>query len=243
MRYCNFTYEHYDELMHLISSNYNSIFFQEAGKYEKEIIVRHDVDQDLINAYNLAEIESRNNIKSTFFLWVRSPFYNIFNSSCTDVIRNIIRKGHQIGLHFDETYYDIASNHDLIKHISNEVGLLKNYFNVDISSVSFHRPSKHVLDGDINLGRFINTYEKKYFKEYKYLSDSRMIWKEGCLCNYLTNEEHPKIQVLMHPIWWGKSTKDSQQILEEFVNKKTEELHLEMSNNIQIYKRNGRNNS
>lgn len=77
---CSFTMEHYKEICELISnSSYRSIFFDEAyDKEENVIILRHDVDQSLESSLELAKIEEEKGLKSVYFIWLTSPFYNNF---------------------------------------------------------------------------------------------------------------------------------------------------------------------
>ena len=187
MERCPFTFNHYRELMNAIKkSKYVPIFFDESDQFEKEIIIRHDVDQDLENALNFAAIENNYGIKSTYFIWLRSPFYNVFDNSYYEYINKILGLGHQIGLHFDETLYNIKSEEDIKKYVKKEIDVIKVYFDIEVKAVSFHRPSKFILNADLNLGNeILNTYHSKFFIGYKYISDSRKVWKEGCLCNYL----------------------------------------------------------
>ena len=182
---CNFTLKHYEEICNTIAkSQYEVCFFNNyLSDYKNILILRHDIDQSLEQSLKIAAIENKYNIKSTFFLWLRSPFYNIFEKNYTDIIYNIIKLGHQIGLHFDESVYKIENEIDLNEYVDEEVNIIKSFFHLDIYAVSMHRPSKWLLNNDIKLDKYINTYGKRFFKEFKYFSDSRRQWKEGCICN------------------------------------------------------------
>jgi hypothetical protein len=61
-----------------------------------------------------------------------------------------------------------------------------------------HKPSKKLLNSDVKLDKYINTYEKKFFRDLKYISDSRRTWKEGCVCKKLNPEIYPKLHLLIH---------------------------------------------
>ena len=190
-----------------------------------------------IYAYEIAKIENKYNIKSTYFIWLTSPFYNIFEVEYRDVITNIVNMGHEVGLHFDETAYQIKDLEDMKHYVFKEKFIIENYFDVKIKSVSFHRPSHIVLDNDVSLGELFNSYSKKFFDEYKYISDSRGMWREGCLCKLLENTAYSKIQVLIHPIWWRKTSKNNTEKLDEFLQLKQEKLDTDLANNITIYKK------
>lgn len=235
---CDFSFHHYNELMMKINEKkYKSIFFHEEDS-GKVILIRHDVDQDLKSSLELGKIEKKNGLKSTFFLWINSPFYNIFEVENRTIIKNLIEMGHEIGLHFDETAYDISSVSDINKYILKECDIINNYFDINIKTVSFHRPSKAVLDGDVQLDGLVNTYSDKYFNKFKYISDSRGIWREGCLCNLLDNQNYNKIQVLMHPIWWGNVHMENNDRIIKYIDNKVKKLEMNLCDNINIYKNN-----
>ena len=62
--------------------------------------------------------------------------------------------------------------------IKNEISILEKNFNVSIKAISIHQPSKKILGKKIKIKQ-INTYEKKFFTDMKYLSDSNMMFKEN----------------------------------------------------------------
>jgi len=180
---CNFTLKHYEEICNKIAkSQYKVRFFNNCSSNFKNILIlRHDIDQSLEQSIKIATIENRYNIKSTFFLWLRSPFYNIFEKKYLNIIYKISKLGHQIGLHFDESSYEIKNEKELKKFIEKEINLIKTYFDINIYAVSMHKPPKWLLNNDVKLDKYINTYEKKFFKDFKYFSDSRTQCKEVCI--------------------------------------------------------------
>lgn len=235
MSNCNFSYKHYEELMERIKEKgYKDKFFYEPEE-DKMIIIRHDIDQDLDYALKLAKIENMHGIKSNYFIWLNSPFYNIFEARSFKLINELVNLGHDIGIHFDESSYNIKNEADLNQYLKIEAEIIKLYYGIDVKSVSFHRPSKIILENDVTLNGYINTYSQKYIKEYKYISDSRGIWREGCLCNLLKNNDYNKIQVLMHAIWWGRMELSPQKHIMNFVGYKMSRLEQDLSMNISTF--------
>lgn len=244
MSTCDFTYTHYERILGLINrTDYKVTFFNEAYLNEKEFILRHDVDVDLEKAYKMALIEKKYNIKATYFILIRSPFYNIFDRYNSELIKGILDLGHQIGLHFDEAFYGPNDVDKVIKYVDSEVQILNDYFHTKIFAVSFHRPSQFILQSDIKLKNdLINTYGRKFFEGFKYISDSRRLWKEGCLCSFFekTSADYAipdRIQALVHPIWWTDQSLSAQDTIEKILIKKLEYLDSELEKNIQIYNR------
>ena len=158
---CNFTLKHYEEICNKIAkSQYKVCFFNSwSSDFKNILILRHDVDQSLEQSIKIATIENNYNIKSTFFLWLRSPFYNIFEKKYSDIIYKISNLGHQIGLHFDENVYTIENEKNINKFIEKEINLVNTYFNINIYAISMHRPSKWLLNNDVKLDKYINTYD------------------------------------------------------------------------------------
>ena len=204
---CNFTLKHYEEICNIIAkSQYKICFFNNCSpNFRNVLILRHDVDQSLEQSIEIAKIENKYNIKSTFFIWLCSPFYNVFEKKYSEIIYEIVNLGHQVGLHFDESVYKIENEIDLNNYVEEEILILKSFFKINIYAVSMHKPSKWILDNDIRFKKYINTYSKKYFKEFKYFSDSRRQWKEGCICNKIDVKKYSKLHILIHSFWWTES--------------------------------------
>lgn len=240
---CDFTYSHYENILDLIKkSDYTTAFFNEAHRSDRELILRHDIDVDLKKAYGMARIEKKYGIKTTYFILIRSPFYNIFDRSNSDFIRGISDLGHQIGLHFDETYYGMEDAESINRNVDTEVQILKDYFNISVIAVSFHRPSKFIIQSDIKLNNnLVNTYARNFTEGFKYVSDSRRMWKEGCFCRFFEKaspeyHKHDRIQTLVHPVWWTDKSLDTQETVERFFIEKIKQFDIELGKNIQVYK-------
>ena len=99
-----------------------------------------------------------------------------------------------------------------------------------------HRPSKWILDNNIQLDNYINTYSKIYFKEFKYFSDSRRQWREDCICKKIDVNRYDKLHILIHPFWWVDKDIDFNKRIFSFIKEKNQKIDLDLSNNIDIYK-------
>lgn len=207
-------------LENCLEYNYKFSRFQDIKNNEDlNIIIRHDIDFSPKLALEMAKIENSLSIKSTYFFMIRSPFYNLFSRANNEIVKEIISLGHEIGLHYDEGYY--SKDIDLQYLIDNEINILENNFDIKVNAVSFHQPSKKVIDNEIKIKQ-INTYDKLFFRDIKYLSDSNMNFKENPL-EVIQQKEFSKIQLLIHPMWWmieGNNTE------EKFIN--TIKLNFEL---------------
>ncbi|WP_103581303.1 hypothetical protein [Campylobacter concisus] len=174
---------------------------------DKSCILRHDIDVSPKLALEMAKLEHKLGVNSTFFFMVRSPFYNLFSRANDNIVRQIIDMGHCIGLHYDEGYY--SKNISLQELVDSEILMLEKNFDTRINVVSFHQPSKKIIDNSIGIKQ-INTYDKSYFRDIKYVSDSNMIFKDDII-DIITCGVYPKIQVLIHPIWWMACGNDTEE--------------------------------
>lgn len=209
-----FSYDGYRSLLNaLVEEGYEFCGYDDWGNVEKPVILRHDIDYSLTRALPIAELEVSQGVRSTFFVLVRGDFYNVFSKDSEHVLRKLVDMGHSIGLHFDETLYD---QDEQIKSILRESAILEHIAGVKIESVSMHRPSSQVLEGDWNIPGMENTYAQEYLKDFKYLSDSRMRWREDAT-KAIRSGLYPKLQVLTHPFWYRERALCLPDMLEEFV--------------------------
>jgi len=204
--FADFTESHYNVLLKIAKKNYS---FENFGTKSKvpHIILRHDVDFSVHRALALAKLEKKHNISSTYFFRLRSEFYNIFEKSILIKINEIMNLGHEVGLHFDLTFYDKKTQKNIIKNLNLEKKILSNLLNTKISVFSFHNPDiKNALSiSDYRLSNMINVYSKKIQNSYYYISDSNGYWRYSRLFDLLKNNTENQIQILIHPVWWQKS--------------------------------------
>lgn len=179
----NFTYAAYRDLLSLLRErgyavrNYHN--YMDAPRC---VILRHDIDYSLQQAVELAELETEEGVQSTWFVLLRTDFYNVFSKSGTEALQHIRSLGHEIGLHFDEASYVPALRPDeVVQNIIKECGLLSALLETRVSTVSMHRPSKSTLEADFQIPGIVNSYGKTFFHDFKYLSDSRRRWREPVL--------------------------------------------------------------
>lgn len=226
-----FTYDAYRELLKLIENSvYHYTEHNDYGRNEYEIFLRHDVDISLEKALQMAELEAELNVRSTYFILLRTDFYNPASSGSMDKIRGIVNLGHQIGLHFDEVFYGREET-DMADAVKREADLLSGICEVPITMVSMHRPSRQTLEADLKIPGMINTYGKRFFQEIKYVSDSRRNWKEP-VEELIKNGEYPKLQILVHPFWYYEEETSAHDALYRFVRNAGRERYEALSQNI-----------
>jgi hypothetical protein len=160
----NFTYKAYRSMISSIKNNgYCFTDYHNIDLYEKAVILRHDVDFSPKKALKIAKIEFAMGDKSTYFVLLSTNFYNISSKEVNDIFGDIVKYGHTIGLHFDEKRYPYDTIEELKEKIYFELDLLSRILNIQIKSVSMHRPSDLILKNELVLSGIENTYSNKYF--------------------------------------------------------------------------------
>lgn len=227
-----FTFDSYSELIKLIKrEGYAISNYQDYDNYDKVVIIKHDVDMSLGKAFELARLENQLGIRTIYNVLLCSNFYNPYSKKSIEYIRGIETLGHEIGLHFDEVRYERAE--DIVVEINNEIALLEKYINGNVRSFSMHRPSAETLKANyiVNKGKTVNTYSETFFREFKYVSDSRRNWQEDPI-ETVTCGKYSRIHILTHPIWYTQDEEDIAMRLEDFLQGAISERYENMKENI-----------
>lgn len=228
----NFTYCEYVELINLLKNkNYNFCNYLNCDEYGRAVVFRHDIDNSLEKALEIARLEHENNVSSTFFVLLSTNFYNIFSNESNEILTEILNLGHHIGLHFDEKRYEISSVEDLEYWVEWECNILGAVLKKEIKTVSMHRPSKWILENDIQFEGLVNSYSKKFLSDYKYLSDSRMHWREDVI-GLVGSEQYEKLHILTHPIWYAEKTEKMDEKLMNFIDNAKKDRYYHLKDNI-----------
>jgi hypothetical protein len=116
-----------------------------SGKKNPEIIIRHDIDHDLITAIEMSRMEKRYNLSGTYFLHHTSPCYygffdenSVFNryESAADYYLELQNNGAKVGLHVDPISI-YKRGVDGAEAVISELNWLRN-IGLRVSSVSAH---------------------------------------------------------------------------------------------------------
>jgi len=226
-----FTFGGYENLLNALrAQDYSICSYQNYMTYEKAAILRHDIDQSLEKALEFAQLEKQKDVQTTYFVLLSSDFYNTASAHNTAIIHQIKDLGHDIGLHFDETKYHSS----IPLHIKDEISILTDILGFPIRSVSMHRPSKKTLEANYAFSNIANSYSSTFFRDFKYISDSRRNWREPVL-DIISNGMYKRLHILTHPFWYETKSTDPSQICRAFVNGANRERYLQMSKNIRDF--------
>lgn len=233
-----FTYTAYRGLLSLLRRG--GYAFTDYHNYQAQprcVILRHDIDNSLPQALRLAELEAEEGVKSTWFVLLRTDFYNPASAASQQTLRRIRSLGHELGLHFDEMAYSreggigsyaSSSTEELIRH---EAGILADICGCPITAVSMHRPSKATLEADLRISGMVNSYGQTFFHDFKYLSDSRRRWREP-VEDIIRGGEHDRLHILTHAFWYHDQSEDIAASVGAFVRSANAERYEQMKENI-----------
>jgi hypothetical protein len=231
----DFVEKNYKKILKKIKNK--SIFYDQTKVNSKFTLWRHDIDFSIHRSYSLAKIEKKLNINATYFLLLGSNFYNLFEQEIKNLILKIVSLGHQLGLHFDWSQYEIKNKKELEKYLNYEKKILENLFQVKIKVFSFHNPTKKILSFDnFKYAKMINTYGKYFKKKVEYCSDSNGYWRYERLENFL-NKKYDKIQVLTHPEWWQKKAMSPFKRVMRCVNGRAKKVIIDYTKALKKYGR------
>lgn len=186
------------------NAGYRFITFNEIAHdpgAERLCLMRHDVDVNVQFAAAMANVEAEEGIRSTYFLMLRSPAYNLLSRAAARSVREIAALGHEIGVHFD-AQHPLVDEDNLIPLVLEEARIVGDVAGTEVHAVSFHQPSRPILERDIEVPGLINTYNRRQLEGWHYASDSNRDWRGRSAFDLLAAGEHSRIQVLVHPMWW-----------------------------------------
>lgn len=227
-----FTYEAYENMiLSLKKNNYEIVDYKNYEGKERIVILRHDVDFSLEKALEMAELENKLNVSAIYFVLLSTDFYNVASKKSIEIIKKIINSGGTIGLHFDEQKYQIETKKDLIKYIKYEADILSKIIEEKIDIVSMHRPSKKFLEMNLEIPEMINSYQKGFFKNFKYVSDSRMNWREN-IEEIINSNKYEKLHILIHPFWYEEKEDTMRNKLKKFLENSVIDRYHTLDDNL-----------
>jgi hypothetical protein len=240
----DFTLDSYRGLLRAFrTKGYRFALFPEAPGLleanERFLLLRHDVDFDPAAALRMAQIDAEEEADATFFFLLRTDMYNIFSAEGSAAVREILKLGHKLGLHFDcAVYAQTLSITDLAEACGREASVLEEWFGTVVNAVSYHRPNELVLTRDPALSApRCHTYMEPYTKRIHYVSDSQGSWRHGAPLDSDAFLSGRPMQLLVHPIWWQETEKGPYETLVDYRNARLSSLETAIARNCKVYRR------
>jgi hypothetical protein len=176
----------------------------------------------------LAKLEADDiSVHSTYFIMLNTNFYNVFSNTVKVLVKEIITIGHEIGLHFDETCYPSSS---IIESIQKEIKLLEQIIEYPVKTVSIHRPSQLTLETNVVIPGAVNRYSQTFFKDFKYVSDSRHNWRED-VESIVSSRQFEKLHILTHPFWYTEKKESCRNKLYAFITAANRNRYINVNSN------------
>ena len=228
----DFTRNGYGDLLDAFADlGYTSRTFHNVSPNDAHLVLRHDIDYCLEYAIPLAEMEAERNMQSSFYVLLRSEFYNPASNKSLGVIRYLRDLGHDIGLHFDASLYqqDIES---LNRACAKECSELECLIDQNVTTVSFHRPTKAFIGMNSLLGGRLHSYQPCFFNDMGYCADSQGRFRYGHPLKHEKVQKRQALQLVTHPVWWyAERAEDPISRIRSFLADKSQLLSDEMAKN------------
>jgi hypothetical protein len=207
--------------------------FAEVDPAAPHLILRHDVDFSLDAARTMAEQEAELGVRSTYFILLRTEFYNFLSHAGQTALSRIAACGHTIGLHFDAALYPQGG---IEEAIAKECGVLEQASNQPVTVVSFHRPTADRIGAADRLAGRINAYGPRFVKAMGYCSDSRGSWHHGPPLEHPAFLAGTALQLLTHPIWWQAPALEPAERLRSFLAERERLLDRELAHHCTVHR-------
>ena len=197
----SFSYAAYQSILETLLSTRISVTFPERNQtYAPRFIMRHDIDYGLEYLGEIPSIEASIGVRATYFVQIRSDWYNPFSPVQADAIERSLALGHRLGLHVNCPCD--ADSREASSQIETEMEILQREFG-SVDAVSFHQPPCCILENKVKI-RHINTYDREDMQGFTYVSDSCQKWSRGDPVTLFRLNPRESYQVLTHPFLWGR---------------------------------------
>ena len=174
------------------------------------VVMRHDVDTQILIADTMSKIENNLGVKSTYFFRFHAHSYNPMRINDARIIKQISDLGHEVGLHYEPDYYHMISG-NLESGLKREIEILQEICKREVKSIAPHEPTRtnnfSLKDETLKKLKITNqAYDKDLLKNNKYIYDSSCRWRDGSMLFHFSKKTHNKLYVLTHPYWWYESS-------------------------------------
>lgn len=218
----------------LFERGYSARDFSNFDSQSQHLLLRHDIDMSIAAAHEIAALERDIGVTSTFFVLLRSELYSPFSESGRADLLKLVALGHEIGLHLDASLYADETT-ALDEAAAWECDLLERLIDQPVRIVSLHRPAQSLINTKNSLGGRPHTYQRRYFSEIGYCSDSRGDWGHGHPFDHQSIMNKTALQLLTHPIWWTGEAAGPKDRLDRFLRRRHDALSRALAQNCSVF--------
>ena len=184
-----FSKESYKNLLETIVAK-GFVFSTDLNIITKELLLRHDIDFDLVLAHQMALIENSLGIKSLYLVMTQNPLYDVSSKESVEHIEKINSLGHEIGLHYDPSVSYIHNFSDQFCKLNSLLGFEAKFY-------SHHQPTLYGFSNIEDTGNRISL--NAHFSNFEYISDSCMQPRKDF---FEVINGRNKVHLLIHPEFW-----------------------------------------
>jgi hypothetical protein len=178
---------------------------------DRTVYLRHDVDIHIEGIERVAEVETDAGAASTYFVPLTLHFNPAYPPNRA-VLRELVRLGHRIGLHYDLATYpqDEAA---AWTRLEREVAALSDLVESPVESICMHNPGLGGRDVFAGGGRFVHPHA---FGDVVYVSDSCRAWRDETLLELFGDAPPERLLLNTHPeLWLGDADQPRGDFLEQ----------------------------
>ena len=205
---CRFSLRHYRSTLETYLKNgYQITNFRDlegGAAKQRVLLLRHDIDISPSAAIPMMEVERSLGISSTYFLRTDAPAYGIEDTETASLVTEVAASRAELGLHYDVP----RDSSNPLDRLRLQAQALNGILPAPVLGASAHRPASSgaIIYSDTfrDAGLTYEAYEGRFTDGFKYLSDSRRHWREGCFCRWIGRTD--RIYALIHPIWWRRGS-------------------------------------
>ncbi len=216
-----FDFDTYGRLLALLESDRRAVRFcdlRDEPWPERFFILRHDVDLTPESALRMAEFERARGTRATYFLLLSGRFYNLQAPEYSRLPARLVELGHEVGLHYNVNA--LVAPGGMERALRAQADLLSLLAGTEVHAIAMHNPSSSGADPFRQSAGFLNAYGDRFAREIGYLSDSCGAWRDQAVTALSGTAGPARLQLLIHPFFWGERHADRWQRLDEFVEQR-----------------------
>lgn len=200
----DFTTARYSEILIAAKRKYHFSTFADDPQPGCIALWRHDIDFSPHRALALARMEADAGVVATYFVQISSRFYNVFEPEIAEIVREIGRLGHDVGLHFETEVVGHSHGVDHEQRLVFQATALEHLAQKPVTAFSLHNPTTMVgiSFDELRHGGLINASHPKWREDFSYCSDSNGVWRFRSLDAMVADSQVTRIYALTHPEWW-----------------------------------------
>jgi len=209
--------ESYRSLLKLaLEQGYKFIgFLDERDTCNRCIYLRHDIDYSLSMALELAEINTSMGVQGTFSVLLRSQIYNLLSHWALSCVQEIHALGQHLAFHYALPPTIPTSDEEFAALILADFDIVQRHLPKIEPAFAWHNTTPELISRGLHLEvpGLVNIYSAHFIKDIPYYSDTYMRYSVAKFEKIITQEDHPALHLLFHPLHWVAGGRDAVEAL------------------------------